>query len=179
MARRAPGWWYPWIFVAGMLLVVVVNGVMIALAIGTFPGLQTEDAYRKGLAYNETIAAAEAQAERGWQMRLQVDPAAPTAAPAPAATAPASAEAAGEGRTATLSVRFIDRHGQPVSGLDVQAYLIRPTVAGHDVALPLAPQGAGVYAATVAVPLPGVWDARIHARRGDASFQQTQRIVLP
>lgn len=166
MARRAPGWWYPWIFVAGMLLVVVVNGVMIALAIGTFPGLQTEDAYRKGLAYNETIAAAEAQAERGWQMRLQVQPAAAVAAP-------------GATRQAALSVRFTDRHGQPLSGLDVQAYLIRPTVAGHDVALPLAAQGGGVYGATVAVPLPGVWDVRIHARQDGASFQQTERIVLP
>ncbi|HOT83126.1 MAG TPA: FixH family protein, partial [Candidatus Defluviicoccus seviourii] len=48
---RPPGWWYPWIFVGGMLIVVAVNAVMAIVAVGTFSGLETTDHYRKGLAY--------------------------------------------------------------------------------------------------------------------------------
>jgi len=97
--RRAPGWWYPWTFVGGMLLVIVVNGVMISYALGTFPGLSTEDAYRRGLAYNQTIAAADA--------------------------------------------------------------------------------GQGRYATELELPMPGQWDARLLARRGDAEYQLSRRIIVP
>ena len=37
--------------------------------LATFSGGDTSDPYRKGLHYNETLAAAERQAERGWQDR--------------------------------------------------------------------------------------------------------------
>ena len=51
MARpRQPGWWYPWIFVGGMLVVIAVNGVLITMAVSTFSGIETEEHYRKGLA---------------------------------------------------------------------------------------------------------------------------------
>ncbi|QLH39782.1 MAG: FixH family protein [Defluviicoccus sp.] len=72
MAQRRPqGWWYPWTFVVGMLVVVAVNVVLITYAIGTFPGLDTEDAYRKGITYNQTLAAAHEQEARGWQADIQ------------------------------------------------------------------------------------------------------------
>ena len=53
---RADGWWYPWIFVFGMLVVIAVNIVLITSAIDTFPGLDTEDAYQKGLAVERGAA---------------------------------------------------------------------------------------------------------------------------
>ncbi len=167
--RRQAGWWYPWIFVVGMLVVVVVNAVMITLAIGTFPGLDTEDAYRKGIAYNQTLAAAEAQAERGWQASLSVKPASGTATQM-AAIAPLSAE---------IDAGFVDRAGQPLGGLEVRAYLVRPTHdGGNDLVALLEERGGGRYVATVAVPLPGQWDVRLHARRGDETFQLSRRAVI-
>jgi nitrogen fixation protein FixH len=96
--RRPDGWWYPWIFVAGMLVVVVVNAVMITYAIGTFPGLQTEDAYRKGLAYNRTLAAAREQEERGWQATVRFE------ADRPEADYQAGAQRAGD-----LQISLTDR----------------------------------------------------------------------
>ncbi|MCW8952841.1 MAG: FixH family protein, partial [Rhodospirillales bacterium] len=53
--NRKPGWWYPWIFVGGMTIVVIVNGIMIYFALSTFTGLETRNHYEKGLAYNTNI----------------------------------------------------------------------------------------------------------------------------
>ena len=52
-------------------VIFAVNGVMTYIALDSFSGLATEDAYRKGLRYNEQIAAADAQAAKGW--RVDVD----------------------------------------------------------------------------------------------------------
>ena len=157
---RPAGWWYPWIFVGCMLLVVAVNGVLVYFALSTWTGLETRDHYNKGLAYNENLAAARMQVERGWQMRVAftTDP------------------DAGGDRAGHLAVTFADRDGQPVEGLRVAAALIRPTHEGYDLDVPLRATGAGVYAGPVALPLPGLWDARVMARRGDATFQAVQRL---
>ena len=164
---RPPGWWYPWLFVGGMLIVIAVNIVLITLAIETFPGLSTEDAYRKGLTYNQTIAAAEAQDSRGWHLEF-------TATPQPPAPATAAAPAA-----VTLTARLVDRAGQPLSRLDVRAFVVRPVGDGHDVEVGLDETGGGLYRGTLTPPLSGQWDVHIHARRGDETFQQTRRIVVP
>jgi nitrogen fixation protein FixH len=48
-------------------VIFVVNGVFIYLARSTFTGVSTEDAYHKGLAYNDVIRAAGSQHTLGWQ----------------------------------------------------------------------------------------------------------------
>jgi nitrogen fixation protein FixH len=163
--RRPDGWWYPWIFVGGMLLVIAVNMVLVTKAIDTFPGLETEDHYRKGLAYNTNLAAARAQSERGWRavIAFAADPA-----------------AAAEGRhQGTLTVRLTDRDGAPLSALTVSAVLTRPTQGGHDFEVPLTGVGEGLYRAALTLPLRGQWEARILAAGGDSRFQDTHRLLVP
>ena len=168
MARqRADGWWYPWIFVAGMLVVVAVNVVLVTYAIGTFPGLETEDAYRKGLAHNETLAAAQAQDARGWRVDVRY---APRAQPT---TEAARAVLEGE-----LVITLLDKAGEPLRDLQVTAAVVRPTRAGFDTRVEMEPRGFGEYRAEVNLPLAGQWDVRISARRGDESFQATRRIIV-
>ncbi|MBK8176722.1 MAG: FixH family protein [Rhodospirillales bacterium] len=114
MARaRVPGWWYPWIFVGGLVIVIAVNAVMMTLAIGTFPGLETEDAYRKGIEYNQTIAAARAQDARGWHLDLHFTP---------------SPEAGVHG--GDVSIAFVDRDGQALRELEVKVDFVRPLGEG-------------------------------------------------
>lgn len=161
---RQRGWWYPWIFVGFMLVVVAVNAIMATLAVRTFPGLQTEDAYNKGLRYNDTIAAGGEQARRGWRISLGIKP------------LPAAAEGA---RGAEVTVAFVDRNDQPLDRLEVDAVLHRPAVAGFDRSLSLEPRGGGVYAGVVSLPFAGQWDARITARRDADTFQTTQRLYVP
>ncbi len=158
---REDGWWYPWIFVFGMAFVVLINGIMVYIALSTWTGLETERHYDKGLAYNENLAAARAQAALGW--RLEV-----TYTPAPAADDP------GE-----LTVTVTSSDDQPLVDLDVTARLIRPTHEGFDRDVQLDHAGAGVYKGQVSIPLPGQWDARIHARRRDAEFQEVKRLFVP
>lgn len=155
---RPRGWWYPWIFVGGMAVVIIVNAVMITLALDTFPGLETKDHYRKGLAYNEALEATKAQTERGWSM-------APTLA-------------LGQERQGELRVAFADKVGQALEDLRVKAFLIRPTHEGHDFEVPLRHAGGGLYTGSLTVPLPGQWNLRVHARRGKETFQDQRKIEV-
>lgn len=160
---RQPGWWYPLIFVGGMLLVIAVNAVLVAYAIGTFPGLETRDHYRKGLAYNDAIASARARDERGWQMDLVFTPRADGDSPLQ-----------GE-----LLVTFVDRDGRALRNLNVEATLFRPTHEGFDQTLELDARGAGKYARDVTLPLSGQWEARVRAHREGDSFHMNRRITVP
>ena len=51
-----------WVFLGFFATVFVVNGAMIYSAVSTYSGLVANEPYRKGLHYNERIAAAERQA---------------------------------------------------------------------------------------------------------------------
>jgi nitrogen fixation protein FixH len=146
-----------------MGLVVVVNAVLAWLAIDTFPGLSTEDAYRKGLAYNQTIAAAEASAQRGWRLAL-------TFTPTPQQVGHHSGE---------VSVAIADRDGRPLDDLDVHLAMVRPAHAGADVHLALGHRGNGRYAGGVILPLAGQWEARIVARRSGETVQHSERVMVP
>lgn len=160
--RRQPGWWYPWIFVGGMLLVVAVNAVLVAYAIGTFPGLETKDHYRKGLAYNQAIAATRAQEQRGWRMDLVFTP---------------HQRTDGQKR-GDLTVTFADRDGHALRNLSVTATLFRPTHEGFDQTVNLVAREAGTYGGEVTLPLSGQWEARVHAERAGDTFRTSRRIVV-
>ncbi len=152
---RSRGWWYPWIFVAGMAVVVVVNGVMAFLAVTTWTGLETKGHYRKGLAYNEDLAAARAQRQRGWQVEV---------------------EFAADGG---VGVSFRDGDGVALEDLAVQVLAVRPTHEGYDVAADLIHVGEGRYRGRLELPLPGQWDLRVHAFRGKIAYQTSKRIQVP
>ena len=158
---REDGWWYPWIFVVGMAFVVLINGIMVYLALSTWTGLETERHYDKGLAYNENLAAARAQAELGWRVDVAYTP------------SPVAGDA-GE-----LAVTVTGAGDRPLVDLNVTARLIRPTHEGFDHDVDLAHAGAGVYKGQVSIPLPGQWDARILARRPDAAVQEVKRLFVP
>ena len=49
-------------------IVIAANGALVAFAIGTMPGLETEKPYQAGIGYNAEIAVARAQAGRGWRL---------------------------------------------------------------------------------------------------------------
>lgn len=159
---RQPGWWYPWIFVGCMLLVIAVNAVLVLYAVDTFSGIETEDHYRKGLAYNQAIAAAKAQEERGWRMELVFTP---------------HEQTNGEHR-GDLVIMFVDRDGHALRNLTVRTTLFRPTHEGFDQTVNLDPRGAGTYGREVTLPLSGQWEARVRAERDGDTFQINRRIFV-
>jgi nitrogen fixation protein FixH len=161
-ARAADGngaRWVPWLFVGAFLVVLAANATLVWVALGSFPGLETEGAYDKGLAYDETLAAAARQEALGWHAAIDLAP-------------------RGDGRTARLAVAFTDAAGAPVTGLEVEALFRRPTVAGLDSTVRLSREGGGRHGALVELA-PGQWDMRIVARRGGETWQTVERVRLP
>jgi len=140
-------------------LVIAVNGVFIVLALQSWSGLSTDDAYRRGLTYNETLRQAEAQRALGWQARIDLAPLA-------------------DGR-ARLSVVFTDRADAPVDGLVVTGQLRRPSREDADRAVALTSQGPGHYSADVGLPLRGQWDLLLRADSPDGkTFLLEDRLWL-
>ena len=121
----------------------IVNGIFVSFRARDVQRRCTQsDPYRKGLHYNDMLAADERQAERGWQTTVAYDD-----------------------KTQQLRVSLIDKAAEPVSGLHVAVMLSRPATSKDDRHLRLKEVSRGVYAADVGLA-PGVWVLAIsHARR--------------
>jgi len=121
-------------------LIVAVNMVFVYFALDSWPGLSTEKAYEKGLAYNDKLAAAEAQAAKGWTSRITI---------------------AADGR---VSVRLADAGGTGIDGLSVGLHLKRPTREGIDRQLSLIQAEPGLYEGRVENLPGGRWIAEVTAK---------------
>lgn len=143
--------WIPWVFVGGMLLVLLVNVGMVVSALTTFTGVTTGRAYDKGRAYNHVLEEAARQDALGWRPTLAV-----------------------AGRTLRLAV--LDRTGQPVPGR-VEGVLHRP-MDGLRLPLALAAVAAG-WTADVAAAQPGLWEAQVTLTDAEGhKLDIRQRVVL-
>jgi len=120
-------------------LIIAVNMVFVYFALDSWPGLSTEKAYEKGLAYNDKLAAAEAQAAKGWTSRITV---------------------AGDGQ---VSVRLTDAGGTGIAGLTVGLHLKRPTREGIDRQLSLIQTEPGLYKGQAENLPGGRWIAEVTA----------------
>jgi nitrogen fixation protein FixH len=155
---RPRGSWIPWLFVAFLLVILAANGALIWLALGSWAGVATEEAYAKGLAYNRNLEAARAQAALGWRSELDVRIA--------------------EGLAAEIRFVLTDARGSPIEDAEVTAAFERPAQPGADFRLPLASQGGGAYGAAFALPLAGLWRVHLTARHGDDLFVRDDRVDL-
>jgi len=128
-------------------VVIAVNGAFVYFALATWTGLDTDDAYSRGLAYNDVLAAAEQQHRLGWLVDFGIGNGAP--------------------RSALIDFRVRDADGRALEGLTVDAKIRRPTNDGFDRNLALRETTPGTYRGEVALPKAGNWDIRVTAREGD------------
>lgn len=126
------GRWIPWIFVGGMLVVVVVNGVLIFQALTTFTGVTVGQSYDRGRTYNQTLAEGARQDALGWTLRTTL-----------------------EGERLTVTAR--DRAGNPITGV-LDAYLQRP-LDGQRIEFPDA-TGTGRFELDLPELRAGQWEFR-------------------
>ena len=152
VARRRSSW-IPWIFVFSMAVVIVVNGVLITMALSTFPGLVVQRPYDRGLAYNDELRRNQAQAALGWQVSPRY-------------------------LDGDLTVRIVDAAGAALTGLVVRATLSRPLEAGVALDVDLKPSGEG-YRAALALPKRGQWEARIEATGPAGAYRASYRLTVP
>lgn len=153
---RQPGWYIPWLFVGFFAVVVAVNGVMLHFAFSSWTGVQTEQHFIKGIKYNEDLAGARAQAERGWKVETAFESTDP--------------------QKGIVSLTLHDKHGNLLQGAKVAVTFIRPTSQGHDLSMELPYLGEGRYAAPVELSLPGNWDLRIAIEHATGDYQDEKRI---
>ncbi|MDH5188447.1 MAG: FixH family protein [Rhodospirillaceae bacterium] len=153
--NRAPGWWYPWLFVGGLGIVVIVNGFLVYFAINSWTGLSTDVPYDKGLAYNQTLDAQRQQDALGWIVDFNHNP------------------------DGNLMVNFTNADGSPLDGLTVVANLYRPSQDDVDYSVDLLPVSDGVYQTKLQLPLPGLWEVHLSANRGSDTFRLRRRIQVP
>ncbi|MBT3332755.1 MAG: FixH family protein [Rhodospirillaceae bacterium] len=141
-------------------LILVVNGIFLYFALNSFSGLSTENAYVKGLNFNQTIAQGRAQEMAGWQVSATVTN-------------------VGTSPEIILIVRITDPQGRPLDGLTLSGQLRRPTHAGKDLVLTFQGQGQGDYRTTVAPGALGQWDLRLAAQIDDAAdYRWEKRLWL-
>jgi len=140
-------------------LVFAANGAFVYLALDTFSGLSTEDPYQRGLAYNDTLRAAEAQHALGWKVAVSA--------------------AALDGGRQRIVADFADRRGAPLDDLTVAGTLRRPAQEGYDQQMALARSAPGRYTADATPPLAGQWDLVLHARSSAGqSYTLEERLWL-
>ncbi len=148
-----------WIIVGGFSIVLAANSALIYFALGTWTGLETEQHFVKGLDYNRDLEGARRQQALGWRMALKTtfdDP-----------------------ESGRIGINFSDRDGKPLRGLDVKVFAVRPTHTGYDREFKVAAVADGAYQSPFSLPLRGIWDLRVVARRGADDFQRVERIVTP
>lgn len=145
--------WIPWYFVAFFVGLAIMDGIFVYLATSTFTGVVTDQAYERGLKYNETVAAAEAQAELGW----------------------VGAAALEGNRTFSFT---LSEGAEALIGADVVAEFTRPTQSGVDFQVPLTGWHNGTYSAQVDFPLEGVWDVRVYVTWKQQQYQHSQRLIV-
>ncbi|MCE9650100.1 MAG: FixH family protein [Parvibaculum sp.] len=152
------------LLLAAFALVFSVNGLMIYKAVSTFDGIEVDDAYQRGRAYNQTIDAMAVQAARGWHATVAVTPAA-IENPAPHAV--------------RVSVVLTDRAGAALGDLKLHATFWRPVSVGDDRRLALRETAPGHYQGDVQLAVGGSWLLRLagvgpHGEK----FAQEERLLI-
>jgi nitrogen fixation protein FixH len=145
------GWHVLGMMLAFFAIVFTVNGVYVFDAISTHPGVVSEEPYRKGLHYNDRIAAAERQAATGWQDDLAAN---------------------ADGHLA-LSIR--NASGVPVEGLVFTATIGRPSTEDFDRPVQFM-AASGNYVADAGQLGSGTWLVTVEARQSAAQSEPIYRI---
>ncbi len=148
------------IFIIGFFTVVIsANVIMAYFAIDTFPGLETEDAYRKGRDYNQTLEAARLQETLGWRDEI-------------------SLVKTGSGVSASHHITLTLKGAEAETGLKVTLLLRRPATDDYDQNLSLVETKPATFEAVVkSLPLGG-WKLSLIAERGEQIVFKKNRELL-
>jgi nitrogen fixation protein FixH len=124
-------------------VMLAVNMAFLFFAISTFNGGEGGKAYQAGLAYNETIAAAREQDQRGWSHHIDID-------------------MAGEVR-----VTLRDKNGGPLDVLALSGEIARPVAEKFTRTLRFKQVSPGIYSASAGSLDAGNWVVSFAARTQD------------
>ena len=141
------------IIVAFFFVIFAVNGAFLYVSLSSHPGVSTEDAYRKGIRYNDEIAEGDRQRALGWSA--------------------AFAHEAGR-----VEIRLA-RGEAPLTGVSVDLEARRPVTDSNDRKLALSEIAPGRFRAEGQPLAPGRWRliATVRDQAGHR-FRAEQEIVV-
>jgi nitrogen fixation protein FixH len=145
-------------FIAFFAVVGGVNAVMIGFATTTFGGVESDSAYREGLAFNREIAAAASQNELGWIVQAEFAERNPN--------------------RMRLSVRISDDRKLTPANIHLIARLTHPGDRRRDHEVVMSATNSGTFAGTFDRAA-GQWDLVLEAWRDDQRmFRSVNRVGL-
>jgi len=147
------------IFLTFFGVIFTVNGIMIFYSQYSWTGLETSDAYRKGLKYNQQLSSSEAQNKRGWHVDVKRN------------------KLTKGGMSFQVNPK--DKDGEALTQLNIVIDLVRPTHEGMDQHFRLKETDLGVYdGKTASLPL-GKWYIFITAsRKGETLYKSKNELYL-
>ena len=159
MTFELKGWHVLAIMLVFFGVTIAVNTLLTVYAISTFSGEDVSKPYMRGLEYNRTLAAREAQAKLGWTAEIDA--------------------ARGGGSSIVVTVNISAADGIPKVGLTARATLRRPIDSSLDRTITLQAAEAGIYRSVLKDISPGQWDVIVIAKSSEgAVFEAERRIVL-
>lgn len=144
----------PWYFVAFFVVLAILDGIFVYLATTSHTGVVEENHYEKGLAYNERVAAIEAQEALGWVSEISF------------------------GDKGDLLFEIVDRDQLPLEGASVEAQFVRPTQDGSDFLRALGEIQPGLYAVDAGEVSAGQWEIRVFVEWKQQQYQTSKRVVV-
>ena len=160
-SKRA--WRNPWVlgWLALVLVVLMMNGVMITLAVVSNPGLVTEDYYEKGRDLEANVSSRmQARNALGWTLNLD------------------HPEDIYLQRPELVRLSIVDRVGQPLENARVTVQAYRPADADADFHARMEEIGPGLYQARMTFALKGLWDLKVNVERGEDRYDISQRLFV-
>lgn len=144
------------IAIVGVLAVTVAaNLVLLWAASDHDAGAVESDYYRKGVAWDSTLALREHSATLGWRLDARLGAVGPTGAP--------------------LSAAIVDAQGRTLSGALVTVEAIHNAFASTPLVARLRERRAGDYETMLPAPRAGLWELRFDVVRGADHFVVTVR----
>lgn len=144
---EARGRYIPWIIAGFFASFILLLSSFVWIAFSNKPSVVTENAYQKGLVYNQVLEKSQAQQQLGWNASLDV----------------------AEGKSVVLQLK--DRSGAAIRGAVVEGWLVRPSSQAMDYRLSLKEASDGRYEAALELPQKGLWELHVTALYQGKQFQ--------
>ncbi|MDP2206323.1 MAG: FixH family protein [Alphaproteobacteria bacterium] len=145
--------WIPWYIVLFFVVLSFVFGGFTYVALKTHTGLVTDNAYKKGIAYNETINKDRQQKALGYKAHLTYS-------------------------DDTVIFSLVDKAGIPVEISSASIWFFRPTNAKSDLRAEMTAADTGRFEYAAAAPPAGLWEVRILAETAAGPYQYAKRRVF-
>ena len=145
-------------------VIIAVNSTLMFFAINTWPGLTTEDPYKKGVNYNQTLDAAARQSALGWLSTVEIG----------AGEIGADTEA-----DKSVTIRMTGQDNAPLSGLIVTVTVERAVGTRNTQIISMSETAPGIYSGIFKAPKQGRWIAEITAAGpNNASYRMKHQVMI-